>query len=285
MAIRSEKNLYPGINPHLNSALQQSEGDWQSFHAYHLINIAQLLNRQLPPAYYAKPEQSLQIKIYDPPLERTSKSRPDVLISRFDLPVEGHVQGLERSTPTLTLPLVEVVEELDEVTALVIYRGEKPITRIEVLSPANKVPGSHAALYVVKRAETLHSGLHVVEIDYLHERRPTVEALASYASGAAEAYPYHIIVFDAQPSFDEGQTYFYGFNVFSPLPLVKIPLMGDEAVEFDFGEVYSLTFSERPFYSTVDYALEPINFAAYSESDQQAIRSHMAKIAAGEITG
>jgi hypothetical protein len=82
MAIRSKTNLYPGINPHLNSALQQVEGDWQSFHAYHIIKIADTLNEILPEAYYAKPEQSLQIKINDPPLERNSKRRADILVSR-----------------------------------------------------------------------------------------------------------------------------------------------------------------------------------------------------------
>jgi hypothetical protein len=33
----------------------------------------------------------------------------------------------------------------------------------------------------------------------------------------------------------------------------------------------------------VDYAQEPINFAAYSEADQQAIRAHMAQIAAENL--
>jgi len=29
MPIRADRNMYPGINPHLNSALQQSGGGWQ----------------------------------------------------------------------------------------------------------------------------------------------------------------------------------------------------------------------------------------------------------------
>jgi len=44
MPIHSDENLCPGINPHLNSALQQRNGGWKSFHAYHLIHMADQLN-------------------------------------------------------------------------------------------------------------------------------------------------------------------------------------------------------------------------------------------------
>jgi Protein of unknown function (DUF4058) len=279
MAIYSEKNLYPGINPHLNSMLQQPDGDWQSFHAYHLINIAQILNQILPSGYKAKPEQSLQIKIYNPPDEIISKSRGDVLIIREHPFHEQPTASVERSAPTLTLPMTQVITEMDELTALVIYKGNKPITRIELLSPANKPPGSHYPNYLAKRNETLYSGLRFVEIDYLHERRPTTHQLFSYADNENGAYPYHVIVFDPRPTFEQGKIDFYGFGALSPMPLVPIPLDGDENVKFDFGEAYNMTFSERPFCEEVDYTHEPVNFAAYSTADCDGIRQHMTKIA------
>jgi len=280
MALRSDKNLYPGINPHLNSLLQQPDGDWQSFHAYHLINIAQILNRILPRGYKAKPEQSLQIKIYNPPDEFVSKSRSDVLVMREHAFHKQEFSTAERSTPTLTLPMTEVVSEMDELTALVIYKGNKPITRLELLSPANKPPGSYYTNYLAKRDETLYSGMRFVEIDYLHERHPTTDKVASYVEGVRGAYPYHIIVFDPHPTFEQGKINFFGFGVLSPMPLVSIPLENDESVRFDFGEAYNMTFSERPFCEEVDYEQEPANFNAYALVDREGIRQHMAEIAA-----
>lgn len=280
MAIRSATNLYPGINPHLNSAMQQADGDWQSFHAYHLIHIAQTLNQILPSGYYAKPEQSLQIKIYDPPFERKSKSRPDILVLS-EKPLTGVGSSLsERATPTLTLPLTQVIDEMDELTALVIYKDKRPVSRIEFLSPANKPPGSHAETYISKRSETLYGGVHFIEMDFFHEREPTVMRLPSYPKRQPGAYPYHIIVFDARPTFEEGHTYFYGFGVFSLMPLVKILLDNDNSVEFDFGAAYNLTYGERPYWSEVDYTQVPVNFESYTPADQEAIQAHMAQIAA-----
>jgi hypothetical protein len=48
MSIRSEKNLYPGINPHLNSFLQQKGGGWQSFHKDYITYLREALDVLLP---------------------------------------------------------------------------------------------------------------------------------------------------------------------------------------------------------------------------------------------
>src|SRR5262245_52000420 len=82
MEIYSETNLYPGINPHLNSALQRPWGGWQSFHTYQIIDLDRILNEILPQPYYAKPEESIQIRFIDPPEDCISKSDPDILILR-----------------------------------------------------------------------------------------------------------------------------------------------------------------------------------------------------------
>jgi hypothetical protein len=278
MPIQSDKNLYPGINPHLNSELQQPGGDWQSFHTYHLVVMAQVLNKILPRVYAAKPEQSLQIKIYHPPAERMSRSRTDVLVYRKAAPEPG-AGVLERSQPTLSLPMTQVITEMDELTALVIYKGKKPVTRLELLSPGNKPPGAHYDLYVAKRAQSLYAGLRFVEVDYLHERRPTTDQLPSYTDRETSASPYQVIVFDPRPTFEAGHIDIYSFGVLNAMPLVTIPLEGDDHVLLDLGLVYNLTFEERPFCEVVDYTQEPVNFGAYTDEDQARIRGRMAEIA------
>ncbi len=61
MAIHSDHNLYPGVNPHLNSYLQQPCGGWESFHGKLIGEIVLELDRTLSPNYYAVNEKSLQI--------------------------------------------------------------------------------------------------------------------------------------------------------------------------------------------------------------------------------
>ena len=108
MPIRRQTNLYPGINPHLNSTLQQKGGDWRSFHTYHIIHIAGYLNQHLPDAYVAKPEKSLQIGTYNgeslPVL--TSSPQSDVLVIREETSnTEQRQTNTESNIPVVTLPM------------------------------------------------------------------------------------------------------------------------------------------------------------------------------------
>ena len=61
MPLHSDQNLYPGINPHLNSIIQKESGEWESFHNDHITNIREHLDATLPPGYLARTEKSLQI--------------------------------------------------------------------------------------------------------------------------------------------------------------------------------------------------------------------------------
>jgi hypothetical protein len=293
MAIRSEKNLYPGINPHLNSALQRNNAGWQSFHADHITHIRESVDNLLPDSYYVASEASLQIGTYDEDLRetvvKTGITRPDVTI--FDRGSSGKYPSSPSSmTPTLTIPVAATFDDEEEITGVVVYYMEagefpgKPVTRIELLSPANKPPGSYYKPYMRKRMETLSVGIRLVEIDYLHQRRPLITDILSYIDRQENALPYHIIVSDPRPTVDEGPTDVYSFGLFQPPPRLTIPLEGKDSITLDFGALYTHTFeSSRLFREVlVDYTQLPANFEAYSAADQEAIRSQMAQIAANQ---
>jgi hypothetical protein len=93
----------------------------------------------------------------------------------------------------------------------------------------------------------------MVEIDYLHERHPMIEKLPSYAVGHPGAVPYHVLVSDPRPTFDMGQVKVHRFGVLDPLPLVDIPLDGEDIIQLDLSTIYNQTYSERPFWLSVDY--------------------------------
>jgi hypothetical protein len=284
MPIRADHNLYPGINPHLNSALQQPGGGWRSFHTHHLIHIADMLDSTLPPGYTVKPEESIQVSLVPdefnpgPP----QRSIPDIQIVRTaDVAASsGGTALVELEPPTLVLPVWERLldDPEDSLSGLVLYKAKQPVTRIELLSPANKPGGSHYGTYLQHRQETLRAGLRLIEMDYLHERSPIKRDIPSYRNREPNALPYHVLINDPRPSIDQGQTLIFSRGVLDLLPVIHIPLLDDDRVQFNLGAAYSFTLSRRTYAEDIDYAQEPANMSAYTESDQAAIRAYMARI-------
>jgi hypothetical protein len=232
MPIHSDKNLYPGINAHLNSFLQQEDGGWESFHADHIGQLRQALEAVLPANYYAMIEKCF-----------------------------GN-------------------DEDDYLSSIVIFEFEsgklpgRPVTRIELLSPANKPGNAYYWQYIAKRRATLQAELSLVEIDYLHETRPLLHQFPSYPDGEAGAFPYLVLVSDPRPKLQEGHLDLYGIGVDKPLPLVNIPLAGDDRVTMNLSDAYQKTFENARLYRlVVDYAEEPVNVDRYQPDDQMKIRT------------
>ncbi|MCA9914916.1 MAG: DUF4058 family protein [Anaerolineae bacterium] len=237
----SENLTYPGVNAHLNSFLQQPDGGWESFMAGHMVHIWHELDQLLPQQYYALAIYSLQS-------------------------VEDYSDN-----------------EDDYLTAIGIYQltsGKMPgelVTRIELLSPANKV-GKGYAQYDVKRYQTLHSGVNLVELDYLHQTRPILPWIPSYPDAEENATPYYVLVSNPYPSFDEGQVSLYAVKIDEPLPRFMIPLAQEERIVLDLQAVYTSTIeSVRIFQRMVDLTQPPVNLVAYQEQDQAWLQAILAQ--------
>ncbi len=285
MAIHAAKNPYPGINAHVNSFLQAEAGEWESFHSAHIIHIYEVLNETLPAGYYARSERSLQISelVLTIP-DRPQRTRADVLIYRMG---EG-----ETAAPPLAAEPIKIydttvlLEDESPRFSVIIHQtsDHKPITRIELLSPANKVGGSHHKKYRERRLETLQSGLCLVELDYLHELPPIIPTHPSYEAGEENATAYLIAVTDPRPIFEEGVIQAYGFNVDEPFPIIPIPLAENEGLAFDFSIPYQRSYeSDRFFRLTIDYSQPPLHFDRYLPADREKIEQRM-KIIAAEQT-
>ncbi|MBC7812240.1 MAG: DUF4058 family protein [Burkholderiales bacterium] len=295
MSIYSEQNLYPGINAHVNSFLQNEAGGWKNFHSEHIVDIGRTINPQLPSGYFTRSEKSLQIDKFEPEtgIDTHELIGPDVTIYQsrsHRLPKQP--APMASTKPTALLPLLETVSEEDSLTGLVIYRAVegsatgRPVTRIELLSPANKPGGSHHIQYMVKRLDTLRSGLRLVEIDYLHQTPPIIYMLPRYSGGSPDAYPYMILVDDPRPALEEGTTTLYAFHTDDPLPIIDIPLEGEEIVRVDFGAAYSTTFTNSNFFYTLaDYTQDPPAFDRYSEADRERIQKLLADIRHQQASG
>lgn len=284
--VRSVRNQFHGINPHLHS-LYQHAGGWGSFHTRHIVHLADALAAQLRPlGYSVAVEESLQLRRVDGGF---TQSRPDVLTDAAP-PVSG---GPDAGIPVLeqTIPLSEVVlmQHLSDkpYRAIAIYEQREvvplqpgrttPVVWIELLSPSNKGSSEDAETYRIKRMNALLNGQVFVELDFLNETPPTFTTLPEYRraisgqAAFADAFPYRILVIDPRPDVEQGQAVITRFRVDQPLPEVKIPLSNGDILDFDFHAPYQRTFKEGFFGDQVNYAELPAGFDRYSEADQTAI--------------
>lgn len=277
MPIHTAQNLYHGVNAHLNSYLQNTAGEWESFHATHISLLALHLDEKLPVGYFARTEKSLQIT--QEWAEWTHRPRPDVTLFGHDH-THSTSSGGVAVAPTATSPVVETMDIPEDtfLNAVVIYRGDKdnplgrPITRLELLSPTNKPPNKGYPAYRDKRNESLMSGLPLIEIDYLHQLESPVANLPSYPRHEAGAYPYTIVVNDPRPTLETGLTHVYGFRVDEPFPPFVIPLKDDEQIVFNLTAMYAELFGRTRFYQTVvDYEKLPLKYETYAPNDQVRI--------------
>lgn len=283
--VHSLKNQYRGINPHLHSRWQ-SQGGWAGFHTRHIGDLAGLMRAQLyPMGYIAEIEESLQVRRTG---DATWSPRADVLI--LDDGSSLRVVKPERSRSyadaqemVIAIPEALAHDEVDYYKAIAIYRAPSdrgdPVAWIELLSPSNKPGGRDWPEYYGKRERLVQSGLIFVEIDYLHESPPTLDV-------APAEFPYRIIVIDPHPSLREGQVRIRSIRVDDPLPVMAIPLLNDDVLEFGFDAAYDKTFNEMLYGHEVDYRQLPLNFVRYSEADQIRIANRMLAVvkAAGQGT-
>jgi len=289
--IRTRQNLFPGVNPHLNSRLQNEGDSWSEFHSAHVIDIGRAIDALLPEGYLVRPEKGLQVRFSalsaaDDAPQRAFRRRPDVAVVQSSAQTSPTPSGGAVTAPILSLSAQEILNEGDPYDALVIYAVEpagvrRSVTWIELLSPNNKRGGSGYESYLSKRALTLKSGIALVEIDYLHQTPPISDRIPSYADDQPGAYPYLVIVSNPRPSLQEGKADVYGAAVSMALPTFPIPLLGDDAVILDLNAVYQQTYRSFAAYSYfVDYDQLPARFKTYSTADQDFIRAHLDEIRA-----
>jgi hypothetical protein len=245
---------FPGMDPFL-----ETNPIFQELHTQMLAHMQALLQPQLRPKYVARLERHLsEGSVWDAPQGAVSLERkePDVTIVRRS--ADRKHTG---STAPLARPAASAVEELeaDELELrkqrrIVIYVQDRPrlaVMGIELLSPGNKQPGAIAQeRYLEKRASALHGGLHWVEIDLLRGgARPPIPVpvpeSADYLCYVAQATPRgwnHLL---------------YAWALRDPLPVLPIPLLGEDQAQVDLGECFAVAYDRIAADDEVDYGAAP----------------------------
>ena len=160
---------FPGMDPYLESARY-----WPDFHNSLAVNLKEQLNAALPRTFFASVEtyEILEVGFFDPD-EPLARIRPDLSVEHTDRDQSfdggGGVATLAEpdvfAEPTvvfehdkLELAYVQVVESTP---------GRRLVAQIEILSPANKLPGRDRDKYLDKRDSLDASNVSLVEIDLL----------------------------------------------------------------------------------------------------------------------
>lgn len=231
----------------------ENPGLWPDVH-HRLITIASdLLTVQLRPKYYVRIEERVYVSdehdpgraVIVPDLRIAARSETGDRI--LDVPEAARVSTVE---PVVATTMFE--DEMHEARLEIIDRALRSVvTVIEVLSPANKVPGSRGEKsYREKRHEVMHSPSHLVEIDLLR---------AGESIEVQELLPRHDYLVHVSRVEQRPRGTIWPIRLANRLPVIPIPLHpGDPAASLDLQEVLNTAYDRAGYDLEIDYHLAPI---------------------------
>ena len=253
MTTQLPQNPFPGMNPYL-----ERSDIWPGVHLLVIAELQGFLAPRLQPDYVVTVGERVHV-VAEPGRNgggngaASEQTRiPDVAVSAGEA-----VSGEENAAPqpergsaavAVRLPATELVRERYLEVRRVDNR-QQVVAIIEALSPTNK-SGDGRREYLSKRAETLYSSTHLVEIDLLRAGRPMPLA------GNPPRSHYRILVANARRA--EPVADLYPFDIRQPIPDFVMPLAkGTESVAVNLGAIVNSVYSARYYNLLVDYQQDP----------------------------
>jgi hypothetical protein len=231
---------FPGTDPYL-------ERYWPAVHTQLVASAARMLNLSLPPDLVARPEERLAV---------TSPTDFEPVRT-----IVADAAVLERSTvfsggSTAIVAPFELVAEFEAVTERyikILAEGDRLITVIEFVSPANKT-GEGLEKYLKKRNELLDGNVHVVEID-LVRRGNWRELLKPHDCPADAVAEYRGVI---RLAGQRNTARLFPWSLRTALPPIPIPLrMKDAPLNLDIQQLLKELYSGDRYGSTIDYSIPP----------------------------
>jgi hypothetical protein len=131
--------------------------------------------------------------------------------------------------------------------------GNRVVTAIEILSPANKLSEAGRNAYRKKQRDMISSGVNLVEIDLIRAGAYVLAAPEENVPQEVRA-PYRICVFRAAQPFDAEM---YRVSLRERLPAIWIPLRAsDDDVSLDIQSLVEKSY-EGGDYEDLDYSEDP----------------------------
>src|SRR5262249_29760457 len=133
--------------------------------------------------------------------------------------------------------------------------GQRVITIVELLSPANKTPGAGREQYVQKQGEVLRSPANLVEIDLLHAG---IHTIAVPHANLVRHEPFYGLV-NVRRAIQPLQCEVYFVRLPDRLPRVRIPLLPeDRDVALDLPAIFTHCYDAARYDLDLDYTQPPL---------------------------
>ncbi|HVS36341.1 MAG TPA: DUF4058 family protein [Gemmataceae bacterium] len=244
---------FPGMDPYL-----EDPAVFPDLHGRLITYLSEFLNAVLPTPYFTGIASRVWIEVSQRRVE------PDVNVLRPTESLNGGAQagsaggGVAVAEAVATEPIVIPFEREEVRQAFLEIRaqpGERLVTTIEVLSPANKTAGQGRTLYLQKQEEMLQSPVHLVEIDLLRAGVPTTVVPMGSAVRDAGFFDYHACVH----RWDRPNVCFlYPIQLQGRLPILSIPLLPeDRPVVVDLKAVLDRAYDSGQYRRRVHYQEPP----------------------------
>lgn len=248
------KSPFPGMDPYL-------EKHWGDVHARLIVYMCDQINEQLPSGLQARVEESLMVDADD----YSRRVYPDVKVAeRSD---QDHVPRPTSSTVAVAEPYVILLQDEPRIQRHVeiIDRnsGNRVVTAIELLSPANKRTLEGRRSYQGKQRDYLEAGINLVEIDLVREGEFVLAVPPSLLPLHCQT-PYLVCIRRAlQPK----QAFIIPIPLQLPLPAIPIPLREqDPDISIELQPLLDACY-RRGRYDSLDYDQPcPVRF---SEADRR----------------
>lgn len=231
---------FPGMNPYL-----ERRSLWPDLHLELIRAIRFSLTQKIASRYYVSAEERTYIAAAD---SETFVGRPDVaVVGPPGTPLaQAPTASANGSPATVVLPVPEEVREYFlEIREVDTHRV---VTVLEVLSPANKLPGEGRRQYAQKRQQVLGTATSLVEIDLLRVGEPQ----------PAQPLPqrdYRLLV---SRGWERPKALLYSFDLPEPIPAVPVPLQkGEEELSLALGELLPQIYADVRYDRRIDYRRDP----------------------------
>jgi len=251
-------NPFPGMNPYL-----EAKSLWRDVHHTFLTYAREILQPLLRPRYHVRIEERLYVE----PIERPIFPDISVIERLKTRPEQEQTGGVAVAVAT------EVEVTCDEPTAILettgpipegyleivdLTRGGKVVTVIELLSHANKTPGTDARWqYVQKQKQVLAAGVNLVEIDLLRDGTYTLAPPLDLVK-VVIGKEWHYLV-SIHKATEPHRFYLYALTVQQRLPRIFIPLAPDDpkVAVLDLQAVIDRCYEAGAYDDVIDYRQEP----------------------------
>jgi len=255
------RSPFPGMDPYLeNPAL------WPEFHNRLAESISSTLNRVLPPPYYAQLGARQQVSRVGETVVRSIVPHVSVHAERpagardfAPSPSAGvAAQNASKLSPSIDLGPLDEPQELNFVEIRDPRLNHAVVTLIEILSPANKLPGPDREQYIAKRNEVLASKSSLIEIDLLRAGDRTVFGSAlAFRIQQLQPPPEYLVLINRywkRSAYELFPIYLKG-----PLPTIVVPLQsGEQEVCLNLQQCFDETYERGPYRrGAVDYTKPP----------------------------